>query len=85
MATVDPVNPLTVASGNLRRRKRMDRLMLGTSTAAAVFAVAILAIVIFSVVGKGASQLSISFLTRIPRSDSARSAAASLTRSSAAR
>ncbi len=66
MATVDPVNPLSVASGNLRRRRLVDRLMLGTSTAAAVFAVAVLAIVIFSVVGKGASQLSISFLTKDP-------------------
>ncbi|MGD1050401.1 MAG: ABC transporter permease subunit [Solirubrobacteraceae bacterium] len=69
MAIVDPtnpVNPLSVASGNLRRRRRVDRLMLGTSTAAAVLAVAILAILIFSVLGKGASQLSISFLTKDP-------------------
>ena len=66
MSTIEPVNPLAVPSGNLRRRKRVDRLMRGTSTAAAVFAVAVLAIVIFSVLGKGASQLSISFLTKDP-------------------
>jgi phosphate transport system permease protein len=66
MSTLDPHRPLTVSTGNLARRRRIDRLMLGSSTAAAVIAVAILAIVIISVIGKGASQLSIGFLTKDP-------------------
>jgi phosphate transport system permease protein len=66
MAVVDPTTPLTVASGNLARRRRVNRLMLGSSTAAAIFAVAILAIVLVSIAGKGASQLSLSFLVKDP-------------------
>jgi phosphate transport system permease protein len=66
MAAVDPASPLTVASGNLRRRRRIDLLMRGGATAAAVFAVAILAIIVVSVVEQGSSQLSISFLTKNP-------------------
>jgi len=66
MSTLDPNRPLNVSTGNLSRRRRIDRLMLGSSTTAAVIAVAILAIVIVSVIGKGASQLSIGFLTKDP-------------------
>ena len=66
MAAVDPASPLTVASGNLQRRQRIDLLMRGSATAAAVFAVAILAIIVVSVVEQGSSQLSISFLTENP-------------------
>lgn len=66
MSTLDPNRPLTVSTGNLARRRRIDGLMLGGSTAAAVIAVAILAIVIVSVIGKGASQLSIGFITKDP-------------------
>jgi phosphate transport system permease protein len=66
MSVVDPTTPLTVVTGNLVRRRRVNRLMLGSSTAAAVFAVAILVIVIVSVVEKGASQISLSFLVKDP-------------------
>ena len=66
MAAVDPASPLTVASGNLRRRRRIDLLMRGAATAAAVFAVAILAIIVVSVIEQGSSQLSLSFLTKNP-------------------
>lgn len=65
MATVDYSGPLT-ASGNLRRRRRVDRLMRAAATAAAIVAVAILVIVIYSIAEKGASALSISFLTKDP-------------------
>jgi phosphate transport system permease protein len=63
---LDPGGPLT-ASPNLRRRRRTDRFMRGIATSAAIFAVAILVIVIVSIVEKGASQLSIPFLTQDPR------------------
>jgi phosphate transport system permease protein len=66
MAAVDPAGPLSGASGNLQRRQRVDHLMRGAATAAAVLAVAILAIIVITVVGHGASQLSISFLTKDP-------------------
>jgi phosphate transport system permease protein len=66
MSALDPASPLTSAGGNLRRRRRIDLLMRGTATAAAVVAVAILAIVIIRVASQGASQLSISFITKDP-------------------
>jgi phosphate transport system permease protein len=66
MSALDPASPLTSAGGNLRRRRRIDLAMRGTATAAAVVAVAILAIVIISVASQGASQLSISFITKDP-------------------
>jgi phosphate transport system permease protein len=65
-SALDPASPLTSAGGNLRRRRRIDLIMRGAATAAAVVAVAILAIVIISVVSQGASQLSISFLIKDP-------------------
>jgi phosphate transport system permease protein len=61
----DPTRPLT-AVGNLRRRRRIDLMMRGSAVAAAVFAVAILAIVIVTVVQQGASEISLSFLTKDP-------------------
>jgi phosphate transport system permease protein len=62
---MDPKRPLS-ATGNLRRRRRTDRIMRGVATSAAIVAVAILAIVIVTVTGKGASQLSLSFLFKDP-------------------
>ena len=66
MSALDPASPLTSAGGNLRRRRRIDLAMRGVATAAAAVAVAILAIVIISVASQGASQLSISFITKDP-------------------
>jgi phosphate transport system permease protein len=63
--TLDPTRPL-IAAGNLRRRRRTDLLMRAIATGAAVFAVAILVIVLVTVAEKGASQLSISFLLKDP-------------------
>lgn len=61
---LDPTAPLT-ATGNLRRRHRVSRLVQGTATAASLLAVAVLAIVIFSVVQRGGA-LSLDFLIRDP-------------------
>lgn len=60
-AAFDPAAPLT-ASGNLRRRRAFSRMAEFGATGAALFAVAVLAIVIYSVVARGASALSFEFL-----------------------
>jgi phosphate transport system permease protein len=61
----DPEAPL-VASGNLRRRLLINRLATSGATAAALLAVGVLGIVIYSVAHNGASQLSFGFLTKNP-------------------
>ena len=61
----DPTAPLT-PSGNLRRRELVGRLGVGACTAAAVLAVAILGVVIFTVAKRGASSLSLDFLIKAP-------------------
>jgi phosphate transport system permease protein len=60
-AAFDPTAPLT-PSGNLRRRQAFSRLAESGATLAAIVAVAVLAIVIYSVVVNGASALSLDFL-----------------------
>jgi phosphate transport system permease protein len=64
-AHFDPTAPL-VASGNLRRRELVSRLVAGGSIASAGIAIAVLAIVVYSVAHKGASALSLSFFTKNP-------------------
>lgn len=54
---------LLLDGGNLRRRKRVNRLVEASSTAATLLAVAVLLIVVGSVLVKGAGALSIHFLT----------------------
>jgi phosphate transport system permease protein len=49
----DPTAPLT-ASGNLRRRDSVDRMIRLGATAAAAIGVAMLVLVVYSVVTKGA-------------------------------
>jgi phosphate transport system permease protein len=61
----DPAAPL-VPTGNLRRRLIVNRIAESAATAAAVGAVVVLIIVVWSVFRKGASQLSIGFLTHNP-------------------
>lgn len=68
MSTLEGSHPLA-PSGNLRRRQRVDMIMRGSATAAAMLAVAVLLIVIYSVASKGASQLSLGFLTKAPPVD----------------
>jgi phosphate transport system permease protein len=60
-AGFDPTAPLT-ASGNLRRRRAFSRFAEYGATTAAVLAVAVLGIVIYTVVSRGASALSLEFL-----------------------
>ena len=65
MASLDYTRPLT-ASGNLRRRRVVDRLMRGAATAAALAAVVILGLMVFAIAQRGGSQLSVAFLTQNP-------------------
>ena len=60
-----PDAPL-VPTGNLRRRLIVNRLATGGATGAAILAVGVLAIVIWSVAHKGASELNFRFLTSNP-------------------
>ena len=57
----DPTAPLT-PSGNLRRRRLVDLLVRVTATVAALFAVAVLIIVVYGVFVRGASSLSLGFV-----------------------
>jgi phosphate transport system permease protein len=58
----DPLAP----SDNLRRRRLVDRLITFSQTAAALLAVALLAVVVYSIASHAASVLSFSFLTHTP-------------------
>lgn len=62
----DPTAPLT-ASGNLRRRMVVNWVVRLTATLAALVAVAILAIIVYDVIVRGASSLSLSFVTQTPQ------------------
>jgi phosphate transport system permease protein len=62
-ALPDPTAPLT-ATGNLRRRVAVSRLISILATASAVFAVALLFNVAYTVIQKGAPAISFSFLTQ---------------------
>jgi phosphate transport system permease protein len=59
----DPTAPLT-PSGNLRRRHAFSHLAIYGATAAAVLAVGVLAIVIYTVLVRGASALNLDFLIK---------------------
>jgi phosphate transport system permease protein len=65
IAVLDPTAPL-VATGNLRRRHLVSRLVESTATAASLLAVTVLAIVIYSVVQRGGGALSLDFIIREP-------------------
>jgi phosphate transport system permease protein len=62
---IDPTAPLT-ASGNLRRREIVSRLAESGAVVSAVLAVAVLGVVVFAVGSRGASALSLNFLTKDP-------------------
>ncbi|HWW67653.1 MAG TPA: phosphate ABC transporter permease PstA [Solirubrobacterales bacterium] len=59
----DPTAPLT-PTGNLRRRQVFSRLAIYGATAAAVLAVGVLVIVIYTVAARGASALNLDFLIK---------------------
>lgn len=59
----DPTQPL-VATGNLRRRHAVSRVVQSLAVAAAVAAVAVLVIVIWAVVSHGAKAISWDFITK---------------------
>jgi phosphate transport system permease protein len=61
----DPSAPLT-ASGNLRRRKVVNRIYHTVATGAALVAVLVLGIVVFSVIQHGRHALNWSFVTKGP-------------------
>ena len=61
----DPMAPLR-PSGNLRRRHWVSRLFAGSARAAAGLAIAVLAIVIYSVAKRGGSTFNLNFITRSP-------------------
>jgi phosphate transport system permease protein len=62
----DPTAPLS-PSGNLRRRMVVDWLVRLAAIAAAAAAVAILAIILYDVIERGASSLSLAFVTQTPQ------------------
>jgi phosphate transport system permease protein len=66
MIALPAAAPPLKASGNLRRRALVSRLLAGAATATALGAVAVLAIVVVGVAIKGAHALSFSFLTTDP-------------------
>lgn len=57
----DPLAPLT-PSGNLRRRQLFSRAAEYGATAAAVLAIAVLGVVVYTVVSRGAKALSLDFV-----------------------
>jgi phosphate transport system permease protein len=61
----DPTAPLT-PSGNLRRRAAVSRFVQVSATMAAAFAIAVLVIVCFGVAKRGASSLSLGFVSSNP-------------------
>ena len=62
----DPTAPLK-PSGNLRRRMVVNRAVTVIATAAAAVAVAILVIVVYGVIARGVSSLSLAFVTQTPQ------------------
>jgi phosphate transport system permease protein len=65
VAGLDPTAPL-VASGNLRRRRAVNRFAESIATGAALLAVAVLAIMVAAVAVRGAAALSVDFVTKAP-------------------
>ena len=57
----DPTAPLT-ASGNLRRRQAVSRAAEIGATAAAVAAIAVLALIVYTVVSRGAKAIDLDFI-----------------------
>ncbi len=65
-AELQSASKVLQASPNLKRRQRVNRGMEISAWVAALFAVAVLAIVIFSVLLKGVGSLNLDFITQTP-------------------
>jgi len=63
-AELDPRYDITVRSGRLERRKRVEKAMAALAILSALLACAILLIVLGSVLSKGISQIDITFFTK---------------------
>ncbi len=61
----DPTAPLT-PSGNLRRREVVSRMAAGGATAAALLALGVLGIVVYTVVKHGAGSFNLDFIVKAP-------------------
>lgn len=61
----DPASPLT-ASGNLRRREVVSRMAATGAMAAAVMALGVLGVVVYTVVKHGTGSLSLDFIVKSP-------------------
>ncbi len=61
----DPTAPL-IASGNLRRRQFVSRLVQGGATVSAIAAVGVLGLVVYAVVDRGVGALSLGFFLHSP-------------------
>jgi phosphate transport system permease protein len=61
----DPTAPLT-PSGNLRRRAAVSRIVAIAASGAALFAVALLVVLVAGVVSRGAGAINLDFLTKNP-------------------
>jgi phosphate transport system permease protein len=64
MSSLEPTIDLRGRGSRMRRRRLVNRLAEILALLAALFAVAVLAIVVWSVAKRGASQLSLGFLTK---------------------
>jgi phosphate transport system permease protein len=63
---LDPARPLTTPSNGLQRRQLVSRFAQLAQSGAALLAIVVLGLVIWSVATRGAGVLSISFLTKDP-------------------
>src|SRR5262249_13772469 len=63
-AEIDPRYDITIRSGGLERRKKVEKAMAVLGILSALLACAILFVVLGSVLSKGLSQLDISFFTK---------------------
>lgn len=61
-----PLSGPRIRSGNLRRRRVVNRLMESLAWLAAVVAVSILGVVVYSVARRGAGELNLDLLTKTP-------------------
>jgi phosphate transport system permease protein len=67
MSRADRSGPIDAAAGRVRRRKLVNRLMEALATLAALGAVAVLFVLVFSVARRGLSAIDLDFFTKTPQ------------------